>query len=208
MSHYTTKPKSRRPQPSTHLPSSSHPLPHPAHANANPRALTEDQRGEIREAFDLFDVDKDGAIDYHEFKVAMRALGFDVKKGEVMKLLKEFGGEDGLMDFVGFERISGSLSPLLPSFSPISSEGEGAKPPAVTEKILSRNPEHELRRAFELFDDDRSGKISLKNLRRVAKELGETLGEDELQAMIDEFDLDQDGEINLEEFLAIMLDGE
>lgn len=27
------------------------------------------------------------------------------------------------------------------------------------------------------------------------------------QAMIDEFDLDQDGEINLEEFLAIMLDG-
>lgn len=28
------------------------------------------------------------------------------------------------------------------------------------------------------------------------------------QAMIDEFDLDQDGEINLEEFLAIMLDGE
>lgn len=26
--------------------------------------------------------------------------------------------------------------------------------------------------------------------------------------MIDEFDLDQDGEINLEEFLAIMLDGE
>ncbi|ODN73667.1 hypothetical protein L202_07214 [Cryptococcus amylolentus CBS 6039] len=183
MSHYATKPKSRRPQPSTHLPSSSHPLPHPSHANANPRALTEDQRGEIREAFDLFDVDKDGAIDYHEFKVAMRALGFDVKKGEVMKLLKEFGGEDGLMDFGGFERI-------------------------MTEKILSRNPEHELRRAFELFDDDRSGKISLKNLRRVAKELGETLGEDELQAMIDEFDLDQDGEINLEEFLAIMLDGE
>ena len=28
------------------------------------------------------------------------------------------------------------------------------------------------------------------------------------QAMIDEFDLDQDGEINEQEFLAIMLDGE
>lgn len=50
----------------------------------------------------------------------------------------------------------------------------------VTEKILARNPEHELRRAFELFDDDRTGKISLKNLRRVARELGETLGEEEL----------------------------
>jgi centrin-3 len=28
------------------------------------------------------------------------------------------------------------------------------------------------------------------------------------QAMIEEFDIDGDGEINLDEFLAIMLDGE
>lgn len=97
MSHYT-KPKSRRP--------ATLPLPHSHATTSNSRSLTEDQRGEIKEAFELFDVDKDGAIDYHELKVAMRALGFDVKKGEVMKLLKEHGGEDGLMDFLAFERIS------------------------------------------------------------------------------------------------------
>ena len=33
------------------------------------RELGEEQKQEIREAFDLFDTDKDKAIDYHELKV-------------------------------------------------------------------------------------------------------------------------------------------
>ena len=50
----------------------------------------------------------------------------------------------------------------------------------VSERILARDPMEEIRRAFQLFDDDNTGKISLRNLRRVAKEIGDRLEDDEL----------------------------
>ena len=49
--------------------------------------LSEDQKQELREAFELFDADKTGFIDLHELKVLMRALGFDIKKPEVVKIV-------------------------------------------------------------------------------------------------------------------------
>lgn len=74
--------------------------------------LSEEQKQEIREAFELFDTDKDGRIDYHELKVAMRALGFDMKKAEVLKILRDHDDTGhGLMDFDNFAKIS-----TLPSF--------------------------------------------------------------------------------------------
>jgi len=51
--------------------------------------LTEEQRQEIKEAFDLFDSEGNGVIDAKELKVAMRALGFEPKKEEVKRVLQE-----------------------------------------------------------------------------------------------------------------------
>uniref|UniRef100_A0A8C5LYG8 Centrin 3 n=1 Tax=Leptobrachium leishanense TaxID=445787 RepID=A0A8C5LYG8_9ANUR len=135
------------------------------------RELTEEQKQEIKDAFELFDTDKDKAIDYHELKVAMRALGFDVKKADVLKILKDYDTETtGKITFDDFNEV-------------------------VTDLIIDRDPQEEMLKAFKLFDDDDSGKISLRNLRRVARELGENMTDEELRAMIEEFDRDGDGEI-------------
>lgn len=64
----------------------------------------------------------------------------------------------------------------------------------MTRKYGERDPLDEARRAFALFvGDDPSGKISLRALRKVAKELNETLTDEDLKGMIDEFDADGDG---------------
>lgn len=74
------------------------------------RELTEEQKSEIREAFDLFDTDKDGCLDYHEVKVAMKALGFDIKKAEILKLLKDYDQSGRqVLDYEDFHKHSMNL---------------------------------------------------------------------------------------------------
>ena len=76
--------------------------------------LSDEQKQEIKEAFELFDTDKDGAVDYHELKVAMRALGFDLKKAEVLKTLRDHDKTGhGLLEYDDFVKIS-CVSPPPP----------------------------------------------------------------------------------------------
>merc|ERR1712007_23655 len=142
--------------------------------------LTEEQKQENREAFDLFDTDGSGCIDAKELKVAMRALGFEPKKDEIRKMISDIDKDgDGTIDFDEFMMM-------------------------MTAKMSEKDSREEIIKAFRLFDDDQTGKITFKNIKRVAKELGENMTDEELQEMVDEADRDGDGGINEEQFLRIM----
>lgn len=142
--------------------------------------LTEDKKTDIKDAFDLFDPDGTGIIATKEFKVAMRALGFEPTKEELKKLITDVDPEGlGKLSYEDFLKV-------------------------ITIKMSEKDSKDEILQAFRLFDDDDTGKISFKNLKRVARELGENLTDEEIQEMIDEADKDGDGEISQEEFLRIM----
>ena len=54
----------------------------------------------------------------------------------------------------------------------------------------------EVHKVFVTFDNQKTGFIALKDLRRVAKDLGELTDDNTLQEMIERADLDHDGMIS------------
>merc|ERR1711975_144427 len=101
--------------------------------------LTEEQKQEICEAFDLFDTDGSGCIDAKELKVAMRALGFEPKKEEIRKMVSDMDKDgDGTVDFDEFLIL-------------------------MSGKMGGKDAKDDIIKAFKLFDDDETGKVSFKN---------------------------------------------
>lgn len=45
----------------------------------------------------------------------------------------------------------------------------------MTAKMSDKDTREDINKVFNLFDDDQTGHITLRNLKRVARELGETM---------------------------------
>jgi len=76
--------------------------------------------------------------------------------------------------------------------------------PAASRNERDENAEEEMREAFQIFDSDGNGTISAEELRQIMKNLGENLTDEEINDMVNEADLDGDGEIDYMEFVRMM----
>ena len=149
--------------------------------NYEKNGLTEDEVLEIKEAFDLFDTDHSGTIDTDELKQALGNLGIDAKNQTLQNMMNDIDkNQSGTIDFDEFIEM-------------------------MTAKMSDKDTPEDLRKVFDLFiGDDTADKIELKHLKRVAKELGENMSDDELNEMIVRADTDKDGKVSFDEFYAIM----
>ncbi|CAL0331803.1 unnamed protein product [Lupinus luteus] len=142
--------------------------------------LTQQKRQEIKEAFELFDTDGSGTIDAKELNVAMRALGFEMTEEQITQMIADVDKDgSGAIDYEEFEHM-------------------------LTAKIGERDTKEELMKAFHIIDQDRNGKISVSDIKNIAKELGENFTDREIQEMVDEADRHNDGEVNADDFIRMM----
>jgi centrin-1 len=142
--------------------------------------MADEPTRDTRDAFNMFDTDGDGVINQTDLKVALNTLGFEFTDPEIERFIAE-------MDPDG----SGVIS--FPNFSEL-----------IHSQMSQRETVGQLQEAFDLLDDDHTGKISFNNLKSIAQELGETLTDQELKEMISEADTDNDGEISFDEFVALI----
>lgn len=141
--------------------------------------LTDQEYREIRDAFELFDIDDSGSLDAKELKVAMRAMGFDIKRDEQRAIMQEMANGTGCIEFHNFAVV-------------------------MHRKIQRRDRDEEIEKAFKLMDQDHTGKISFDNLKRIAGDLGEEIADEDLQDLFDVIDFNGDGDIEEKEFVYIM----
>merc|ERR1712172_143466 len=142
--------------------------------------LTEEQGADFKEVFYLIDKNADGAITIKELGSAMRSMGQSPTDEELQEMIEEVDlNGNGTIEFSEFlSKMAGKMA-----YSP---------------------SEKEIYDAFRVFDKDGNGFISPAELRYVMTKMGQVITNEEVDQMIQEADLDGDGQVNYREFVKMM----
>ena len=144
------------------------------------KVLTEEQLLEVKEAFNVFDSEQSGSLDARELKAALKALSINLSKDEIRQIYADFGKDT--REKINQEEFFEIVTPRLPD----------------------RHTKDYIKMIFKYFDLDNNDKISLRNLKKIAQEIGENLSEEEFKEILEEADRDNDGYIGFDDFYRIM----
>ena len=113
----------------------------------------------------------------------MKTLGFDSNNNEVGKILDKINSKKGPLKYEDFMDV-------------------------MLEKESEKEPEGEIKKAFKVLCEEGMDKITMKSLSKICVDLGEKIGEDELQEMIGQNGKEQDEEISEDDFMDVMVEKE
>ena len=151
--------------------------------SSNRQNISSEENEDLRQAFDLFDIKENGKIDPSEIKETMRQLGFDAKNPTIYKIIEDLDTEES--------KSNGGIT--FSEFSEI-----------MQKRLGDRESKEGVRRIFDLFVDDENAEyIPLESLKKIAKELGEKMSEDDLKEMI-ECATKNEGKLYFDDFYYII----
>merc|ERR1712128_236300 len=140
------------------------------------------RNAEFKEAFDEFDTDGSGTISPEELLGVMRAMGQNPTEDELLNLVLEVDIDgNGTIEFDEFLSM-------------------------MKQKANEIDEKADLKEAFKIFDRDKDGFISMKELKKVANMLGTMLTKEELDEFMAEADADGNGKLDYDEFCKMMLE--
>ena len=143
--------------------------------------ITDEQRKDYQDIFDQFDKDKDGKISGKELQNAMFSMGQNPTEEEINEMMREVDlNQDGKIDFDEFMILMTNNSP-------------------------ETQAEEEVINAFRVFDKEGNGLIASSELKHIMMTIGDKMTEEEADEMVNEADIDEDGMINYEEFVRMMM---
>lgn len=147
---------------------------------------------ELRGVFNLFDRDGDGTISAEELEEKLRAVygkKFKFQSREIRTMIKAVDADgNGTIDFDEF----------------LSMMGVDRK--RGTRRVGARDGRSELKEAFDVFDADGDGSITKVEVARVMSAVGIDIDAKTLDLMVRVVDTDGNGEIDFDEFVALMSD--
>ena len=130
---------------------------------------------ELKEAFEMFDRDKDGYINKRELGCVLRSIGQDPTDDELSEMLEEIAkNEESHITFEDLKEI-------------------------MSKNLRQADGEEELVESFKIFDKEGNGLISTAEFKHIMLTLGEKLPEEEVDEMIKEADPNGEGSVNYRE---------
>ena len=139
---------------------------------------------EIKAKFAIFDADDSGQINAAELATVLRAVGLNPTEHHVQELLEEYDADDsGALSFAEFARLY------------------------VEELESVEEADRLFKNAFQFFDKDGNGEISLVEFRTVLTQLGDPMDDDEVSLFFKLVDRNNDGKLQYDEFLEMVLEG-
>lgn len=153
------------------------------------------KKEELRKLFSTFDKNGDGFITKQELRESLRNIRIFMTEQEVDDIVVKYDSNgDGLIDFEEFCLLTSECVGV-----DHEKEGDG----------VIENEEVDLKEAFDVFDKDNDGLISVEELALVLTSLGLREGRkiEECKEMIKKVDMDGDGMVNFNEFKRMMMNG-